>query len=116
MTANRISGNSEAIEDLRRLCLVFEHVDKLLTLAASLHRKFIQAPRLSEAIFTDYYNFYLPRMGTGTVDGNQRVSYLYAMKSVYCWWCSTLIYLVLQFKHQTNLRELAPWIFFMRSV
>ncbi|KAI5603948.1 hypothetical protein POPTR_001G280900v4 [Populus trichocarpa] len=65
-TANHISGNSETTEDLRRLCVIFEHVEKLLTLAVSLHRKFMQAPCLSEAIFTDYHNFYLPRMGTGS--------------------------------------------------
>ncbi|XVF20360.1 hypothetical protein REPUB_Repub11eG0191400 [Reevesia pubescens] len=56
------------LPDLRRLCVVFEHVEKLLTFAASLHRKFIQAPRISEAIFSDYYNFYLPKMGMGSVD------------------------------------------------
>ncbi|XP_021604307.1 rab3 GTPase-activating protein catalytic subunit isoform X2 [Manihot esculenta] len=72
LQTNRISGNSETIEDLRRLCVVFEHVEKLLTLAASLHRKFIQAPRLSADIFTDYYNFYLPRMGTGSSDVDQK--------------------------------------------
>ena len=66
MAANRVSGNSETIEDLRRLCVIFEHAEKLLTLAASLHRKFLQAPRLSETIFSDYYNFYLPRMGTAS--------------------------------------------------
>ncbi|KAK6935694.1 Rab3GAP catalytic subunit, conserved domain [Dillenia turbinata] len=56
--------NSEIIEDLRRLCDVFEHVEKLLTVAASLHRKFLEEPRLSEEFFSDFYNFYLPRMGT----------------------------------------------------
>ncbi|KAJ6692257.1 hypothetical protein OIU79_014085 [Salix purpurea] len=66
LQANRVSGNSETIEDLRRLCVIFEHVEKLLALAASLHRKFLQAPRLSETIFSDYYNFYLPRMGTAS--------------------------------------------------
>ncbi|XP_021642328.2 uncharacterized protein LOC110636792 isoform X2 [Hevea brasiliensis] len=72
LQTNSISGNSETIEDLRRLCVIFEHVEKLLTLAASLHRKFIQAPRLSADIFTDYYNFYLPRMGTGSSDVNEK--------------------------------------------
>lgn len=66
LQTNHVSGNSETIEDLRRLCVIFEHVEKLLTLASSLHRTFLQAPRLSETIFTDYYNFYLPRMGTGS--------------------------------------------------
>ncbi|KAK9279847.1 hypothetical protein L1049_013529 [Liquidambar formosana] len=67
LQANPSSYNSEIIEDLRRLCVVFEHVEKLLTLAASLHRKFLQAARLSEAIFSDFYNFYLPRMGSAAV-------------------------------------------------
>lgn len=67
---NRLSAESEVIDDLRRLCVVFEHVEKLMALAASLHRKLLQAPRLSEAIFKDYYDFYLPRMGTGS-SGNK---------------------------------------------
>ncbi|XP_023522736.1 rab3 GTPase-activating protein catalytic subunit isoform X3 [Cucurbita pepo subsp. pepo] len=65
LQGNRLSAESEVIDDLRRLCVVFEHVEKLMALAASLHRKLLQAPRLSEAIFKDYYEFYLPRMGTG---------------------------------------------------
>ncbi|XP_065639114.1 uncharacterized protein LOC112040722 isoform X2 [Quercus suber] len=70
LQANRLSSGSEIIDDLRRLCGVLEHVEKLLTVAASLHRKFLQAPRLSEAIFSDYYNFFLPRMGTASVGDN----------------------------------------------
>ncbi|KAL3518025.1 hypothetical protein ACH5RR_020614 [Cinchona calisaya] len=58
--------SDEIIEDLTRLCVIFEHVEKILTVAASLHRKFLQAPRLSEAIFSDFCNFYLPKMGTGS--------------------------------------------------
>ncbi|XP_059660903.1 uncharacterized protein LOC132307219 isoform X2 [Cornus florida] len=69
LQANRLSVNSEITEDLRRLCVVFKHVEKLLILAASLHRKFLQAPRLSEAIFSDYYNFYLPKLGMGSEGG-----------------------------------------------
>ncbi|CAI0399897.1 unnamed protein product [Linum tenue] len=61
---------SDTIEDLKRLSTVFEHVEKLLTLAASLHRKFSNAPRLSESIFADYYEFYLPKMGTGAGSGD----------------------------------------------
>ncbi|KAF7824754.1 rab3 GTPase-activating protein catalytic subunit isoform X1 [Senna tora] len=57
--------DSETIADLRRLSVVFEHVEKLLTLAASLHRKLLRAPRLSKEIFSDFYSFYIPRMGTG---------------------------------------------------
>ncbi|KAJ0084916.1 hypothetical protein Patl1_31031 [Pistacia atlantica] len=63
LQVNNLSGDSETVEDLRRLCVVFEHIEKLLILAASLHRKFLHAPRLTEAIFNDYYNFYLPKMG-----------------------------------------------------
>ncbi|CAN0902139.1 Rab3 GTPase-activating protein catalytic subunit [Linum grandiflorum] len=66
LQSNSISNGSEAIEDLKRICVVFEHIEKLLTLAASLHRKFLDAPRLSQAIFSDYYSFYLPKMATGT--------------------------------------------------
>ncbi|MBA0752809.1 hypothetical protein Gogos_001611 [Gossypium gossypioides] len=68
LQANLLSGNSEKIEDLKRLCVALEHVEKLLTLAASLRHKFIQAPRVYEAIFSDYYDFYLPNMGKGSAD------------------------------------------------
>ncbi|CAL5339731.1 unnamed protein product [Camellia sinensis] len=70
LQSNRLFVDSEITEDVKRLCVVFEHVEKLLTVAASLHRKFLQAPRLSEVIFSDYYDFYLPTMGTGAVAGN----------------------------------------------
>ncbi|CAN1843427.1 Rab3 GTPase-activating protein catalytic subunit [Linum perenne] len=66
LQSNNISNDSEAIDDLKRICLTFEHVEKLLTLAASLHRKFLDAPRLSQSIFTEYYSFYLPKMATGS--------------------------------------------------
>ncbi|CAJ1970667.1 unnamed protein product [Sphenostylis stenocarpa] len=62
---NRLSADSETIDDLRRMCVVFQHVEKLLTLAVSLHRKFLQAPRLAREIFNDFYSFYFPRMGIG---------------------------------------------------
>eukprot|EP00262_Sarcandra_glabra_P015569 TRINITY_DN4816_c1_g4_i1.p1 TRINITY_DN4816_c1_g4~~TRINITY_DN4816_c1_g4_i1.p1 ORF type:complete len:204 (-),score=32.48 TRINITY_DN4816_c1_g4_i1:259-795(-) len=64
LRANHLPDKDELVSDLKRLCLVFEHVEKLLILAASIHRKLLQARRLSEAIFNDYFNFYLPRMGT----------------------------------------------------
>lgn len=56
----------ELIGDLMQLCRVFEHIEKLLILAASVHRKLLDAPRLSEALFSDYFNFYLPKMGTSS--------------------------------------------------
>uniref|UniRef100_A0A0D3FHA8 Rab3 GTPase-activating protein catalytic subunit n=1 Tax=Oryza barthii TaxID=65489 RepID=A0A0D3FHA8_9ORYZ len=58
------SDISDLSDDLKRLCQVFEHIEKLLILAASVHRKLIDAPRLSQAIFADYFNYYLPKMGT----------------------------------------------------
>ncbi|KAJ0979301.1 hypothetical protein J5N97_014775 [Dioscorea zingiberensis] len=63
LRANDTQDKSELIGDLRRLCLVFENIEKLLILASSLHRKLRDAPRLTEAIFNDYFNFYLPKMG-----------------------------------------------------
>ncbi|KAK7387265.1 hypothetical protein VNO78_27923 [Psophocarpus tetragonolobus] len=68
LQVNRLSGESETIEDLRRLTVAFEQVEKLLSLAASLHRKLIQAPRLSREIFSDYYNFYIQTMGKGLAE------------------------------------------------
>jgi Rab3 GTPase-activating protein catalytic subunit len=101
MAANHVSGNSETIEDLRRLCVIFEHIEKLLTLASSLHRTFLQAPRLSETIFTDYYNFYLPRMGTGSpgsLEVDEKVKLLSCHES-----CFLLIAI-----HQSDC--IGPWI------
>lgn len=69
------SVDSEIIEDLDRLCVIFGHVERLLTLAASLHRKFLQAPRLSEAIFSNFFKSYLPRMGTGSLSNNLEKEY-----------------------------------------
>ncbi|KAG9158688.1 hypothetical protein Leryth_023116 [Lithospermum erythrorhizon] len=73
----RISGSysidSEVIEGLRRLCVIFGQIERLLTLAASLHRKLLQAPRLFEAIFSDCCKVYLPMMGSGsTISGNKK--------------------------------------------
>lgn len=68
LQANQLSQDSDIFEDLKRLCVIFEHVERLTVLASSLHRKFILAPRLSNAIFSDYYNFYLPRMGNSGVE------------------------------------------------
>lgn len=68
LQVNHLSGDSETIEDLRRLTVAFEQVEKLLTLAASLHRKLIQAPRLSREIFNDYHNFYIQTKGKGLTE------------------------------------------------
>lgn len=62
-----LTGNSDISDlagDLKQLCQGFEHIEKLLILAASIHRKLIDAPRLAQAIFADYFNYYLPKMGT----------------------------------------------------
>ncbi|XP_026439892.1 rab3 GTPase-activating protein catalytic subunit-like [Papaver somniferum] len=72
LRGNYLPHKEETIADLRRLCVVFENVEKLLLLAASLHRKLSHAPRLSKSIFTDYFNFYLPKMGTSSVGGDNR--------------------------------------------
>ncbi|XP_058075086.1 uncharacterized protein LOC131223649 [Magnolia sinica] len=65
LQANNLHDKGELIDDLSRLCIVFEHVEKLLILAASMHRKLLHVPRLSRAIFGDYYSFVLPTMGRG---------------------------------------------------
>jgi Rab3 GTPase-activating protein catalytic subunit len=59
-----ISDTDDLAGDLKRLCQIFEHIEKLLIFAASVHRKLIDAPRLAQSIFTDYFNYYLPKMGT----------------------------------------------------
>lgn len=66
-TLKSLQGNSDTSDlagDLKRLCQVFEHIEKLLIFAASIHRKLIDAPRLAQSIFADYFNYYLPKMGT----------------------------------------------------
>lgn len=92
------SVDSETIGDVRQLCVIFEHVEKLLTLAASLHRKFLKAPRLSESIFSDFYNFYLPKMGTGSMSSNlEKVNFIFLIISL-VWEAllSTLVYQISQ--------------------
>lgn len=59
---------SEILQDLLQLSTTFGHIEKLVTLAASLHRKFPEAPRLAEEIFNDCFNAYLPRMGTASIN------------------------------------------------
>ncbi|XP_072997458.1 uncharacterized protein [Typha latifolia] len=65
LQGKQISDTTELIGDLRQLSFTFEHIEKLLILASSIHRKLMDAPRLSGAIFSDYFNYYLPKMGTG---------------------------------------------------
>lgn len=65
-----MTSDSDFVEDLRRLCTTFEHIEKLILLAASLNLKFLQSPHLGEAIFSDCYNYYLPNMGTGSGQGD----------------------------------------------
>ncbi|KAL8051617.1 hypothetical protein ABFX02_06G160100 [Erythranthe guttata] len=66
LQSHNMTSDSDVIDDLRRLCTTFEHIEKLILLAASLHRKFLQSPHLGEAIFSDCYDYYLPNMGTGS--------------------------------------------------
>ncbi|MQL72119.1 hypothetical protein Taro_004449 [Colocasia esculenta] len=66
LRGNYVADRAELIGDLMRLCAVFEHVEKLVVFAASIHRKLVHTPRLCQAIFSDYYNYYLPKMGTGS--------------------------------------------------
>ncbi|KAL0317295.1 UNVERIFIED_CONTAM: Rab3 GTPase-activating protein catalytic subunit [Sesamum angustifolium] len=72
MQSDNMTSDSEVIKDLSRLCVTFEQVEKLILLAASLHRKFLQSPHLVEAIFSDYYDYYLQEMGTGSSQGHKR--------------------------------------------
>ncbi|XP_018473723.2 uncharacterized protein LOC108844938 isoform X2 [Raphanus sativus] len=65
---NNVPDIEQTVKDLRRLCVVFEHVEKLVTVAASLHRKFLEAPRLAQVIFSDFYGTYVPIMGINSND------------------------------------------------
>ncbi|KAL5974961.1 hypothetical protein ACLOJK_031637 [Asimina triloba] len=66
LQGKHLHDKGEVMDDLRRLCVVFEHVKKLMLFAASIHRKLLHAPLLSQAIFSDYYSFYVPRMAMGS--------------------------------------------------
>ncbi|GAB4860236.1 hypothetical protein Ancab_011715 [Ancistrocladus abbreviatus] len=68
LQANQLSYDSEIFQDLKRLCVIFGRVEYILHLAASVHRRFVKAPRLSRAIFSDYHKFYRPRMGNEFVE------------------------------------------------
>lgn len=60
----------ELIADLKQLCVVFGHIEKLVILAVSIHHKLSDAPRLSGAIFQEYFDFYQPKMGTGSTSSS----------------------------------------------
>ena len=66
--------------------MVFEHVEKLVTVAASLHRKFLEVPRLAQGIFSDFYGTYDPViMGINSNDEenkNRTVSPRYSNKNL----------------------------------
>ncbi|KAK9154016.1 hypothetical protein Sjap_001496 [Stephania japonica] len=72
LQATLLHDKNEIIDDLRRLTVVSEHVEKLVILSASMHRKLLAAPRLSTAILGDYFKYYLPRMGTGLEGRNEQ--------------------------------------------
>ncbi|KAG8380588.1 hypothetical protein BUALT_Bualt06G0031100 [Buddleja alternifolia] len=72
MQGYNMTGDSDVIDDLRRLCVTFEDIEKLILLAASLHRKFLQSPHIAQAIFSDYYDDYLPKMGTSSAEGDRK--------------------------------------------
>ena len=65
---NHVPDREQAVKDLRRLCVAFEHVEKLVMVAASLHRKFLDASRLAQVIFSDFYALYVPMMGINSND------------------------------------------------
>ncbi|KAF8082999.1 hypothetical protein N665_0798s0037 [Sinapis alba] len=69
---NIVPDIEQTVKDLRRLCVVFEHVEKLVTVAASLHRKFLEAPRLAEVIFSDFYGTYVPMTGINSNDEHNK--------------------------------------------
>lgn len=66
--AKPLAAGSETIEDLRRLALIFGNVERLLHLAAFLHRKFFLARSLSDAIFSEFFKHSTRRMGTGFME------------------------------------------------
>ncbi|GER51207.1 Rab3 GTPase-activating protein catalytic subunit [Striga asiatica] len=73
LQANKMTCDNDDIEDLRRLCATFGHIEKLILLAASLHSKFLHSRNLAQAIFSDCYN--LTNMGTGSAQGDTKTEF-----------------------------------------
>jgi Rab3 GTPase-activating protein catalytic subunit len=65
---NNLPDKAKTVKDLKRLCMVFENVEKLVAVAASIHRKFLDASRLAQVIFSDFYGVYAPTMGMSAND------------------------------------------------
>ncbi|VVB16464.1 unnamed protein product [Arabis nemorensis] len=65
---NNLPDRAQTVKDLRRLCVVFEKVERLVTVAASLHRKFLGASRLAQVVFSDFFGIYGPTMGMSSND------------------------------------------------
>ncbi|XP_023644136.1 rab3 GTPase-activating protein catalytic subunit isoform X2 [Capsella rubella] len=65
---NNLPDKAKTVKDLKRLCMAFENVEKLVTVAASIHRKFLDASRLAQVIFSDFYTIYAPTMGMNSND------------------------------------------------
>ncbi|CAE6247726.1 unnamed protein product [Arabidopsis arenosa] len=65
---NNLLDKAKTVKDLKRLCMVFENVEKLVAVAASIHRKFLDASRLAQVIFSDFYGIYAPTMGMSSND------------------------------------------------
>lgn len=70
VAANHVPDKVEFVNDLNRLCVLFGHIELLLTVAASIHRKLLHVPRLCKTIFLDIYNFYIPRLGQRLVESS----------------------------------------------
>ncbi|KAL2557027.1 Uncharacterized protein Fot_01766 [Forsythia ovata] len=73
------SVDGDIIEDDGWLFVIFGHVEKLLTLAASLrfnlaslHFNFLQARSLTEEIFSDYHDYCQQNMGSGSMQGDSK--------------------------------------------
>ncbi|XP_051143274.1 uncharacterized protein LOC127259743 isoform X2 [Andrographis paniculata] len=62
MQSYNATQDPDVIGNLHQICSTFEHTEKLLILAASLHRKFLEASHLAEAIFDNYYDYNFLKM------------------------------------------------------
>ncbi|KAL6580892.1 hypothetical protein OROMI_006815 [Orobanche minor] len=69
LQSHKTTRDNDNIGDLRRLCITFEHIEKLILLAASLRSKFLHSLHLAQAIFSDCYEYYQLNMGTGSEQG-----------------------------------------------
>ncbi|KAL2557024.1 Rab3 GTPase-activating protein catalytic subunit [Forsythia ovata] len=107
------SVDGDIIEDDGWLFVIFGHVEKLLTLAASLrfnlaslHFNFLQARSLTEEIFSDYHDYCQQNMGSGSMQGDSKKHVVFTPPTANQSWSNVLSMGNLLNGHEPTLREI----------